>query len=286
MLTVLENVDYQPEADQPDNISHRKIIGKSAPMQTIVEVINPTIVGDGMANEIPIGRSVDCGDQYSLNDDEDEFSSIGGFEPSLNDKMKNVLKELLGNERVKLNLSRSLNEDDQSGKEEDEFDDDDVDGNIRRSDKFNDNFILQFGNSDVKSDECDTNKNFSLSTNPIAVVSVDCTTAHSTLVYQNPNVDFHDDFQSDKIIAEKLSEKDEKLKEKLLSELHVNDGRKIRKDDDNETADSGAGGTAEMQDDESFHEVSAVETATIMTESSKSTNNGKKKKRKGKNKKK
>ncbi|XP_037911493.1 protein lap4 isoform X5 [Hermetia illucens] len=52
--------------------------------------------------------------------------SYGEHELSLNDKMKNVLQELLENERVKLNLSRSLIENDSSDPEEEEDDDDEM----------------------------------------------------------------------------------------------------------------------------------------------------------------
>lgn len=75
----------------------------STTLQTIVEVINPILVGDGTANEIAVSRM--------LNDDLSLPSFNVDDELSLNDKMKNVLKELKENEKVRLSLSRSMEED-------------------------------------------------------------------------------------------------------------------------------------------------------------------------------
>lgn len=119
----------------------------SVPLQTIVEVINPILCGDGTANNITIGRSNDDfsyqsydGEQYQQHDyqrgydDDDEYEVVqrrrlngggrsgGGFELSINDKMKNVLKELKSNERVRRSLSRSM-EDEELGSEEEEDED-------------------------------------------------------------------------------------------------------------------------------------------------------------------
>lgn len=68
-------------------------------LQTIVEVVNPMLSGDGTAQEIPIANIDD--ENFSFDDDQ---------ELSLNDKMKNVLKELKENEKVRLSLSRSMDE--------------------------------------------------------------------------------------------------------------------------------------------------------------------------------
>ncbi|XP_017079671.2 protein lap4 isoform X13 [Drosophila eugracilis] len=94
---------------------------------TIVEVLNPVIGGDGSARTIHVSGSLPF--------DEDDFeqgavavlrsetfvlpgAACGGrSELSLNAKMKTVLEELLENERVKLNLQKSL-----EGEEEDDED--------------------------------------------------------------------------------------------------------------------------------------------------------------------
>lgn len=117
----------------------------SSNLQTIVEVVNPMLCGDGIATEITIGRSDDStfasfeadNEAEDNNDDDDVDEDDGvvvlrkksGFELSINDKMKNVLKELKQNEKVRLSLSRSMdgedNDDDDVDVEEDDDDDDD-----------------------------------------------------------------------------------------------------------------------------------------------------------------
>lgn len=103
---------------------------------TIVEVLNPVIGGDGSARTIqvsgtPFDRDIlleqPVGAASLLHSETFVLSSEGGgegggggkSEMSLNAKMKNVLEELLENERVKLNLQKSLEE-----HSEDEDDDD------------------------------------------------------------------------------------------------------------------------------------------------------------------
>lgn len=81
-------------------------------LQTIVEVVNPILVGDGSATEIAVGRMTN--DDLSLPSfdvDEEVEVDEDGLELSLNDKMKNVLKELKENEKVRLSWSRSMEED-------------------------------------------------------------------------------------------------------------------------------------------------------------------------------
>lgn len=89
-------------------------------LQTIVEVVNPMLAGDGTAKEITIGRSNDDASLPSFDvvesgvDDDDgqhEDSVVYRRELSINDKMKNVLAELKENEKVRLSLSRSMDED-------------------------------------------------------------------------------------------------------------------------------------------------------------------------------
>lgn len=80
-------------------------------LQTIVEVVNPMLSGDGTATEIAIGRTKDDASLPSFDDEDDEDDEHDGVvyrrELSLNDKMKDVLAELKSNEKVRLSLSRS-----------------------------------------------------------------------------------------------------------------------------------------------------------------------------------
>lgn len=243
---------------------HPHTVGSST-MQTIVEVVNPVISGDGSANKIAIGRSSDC--QYSSLDDDDVDNADGRPELSLNDKMKNVLQELLEDDRVKMNLSRSL-----TGKAVDIDDDDDLEEFIDQENRTtNGNFNETFA---IMSDELDANRNVCNDDDEKTDGghgNDDGTNSNldDCQVYINPSAEvyFNESFAPSN---EKLSEEDEKLKEKLLSELHVDEMRTANNDANN-------------QDDESLHEV----LETVLTETGKSTNNsGKKKKKKGKNKKK
>lgn len=110
--------------------------------QTIVEVLNPVIGGDGNARTIQVS-----GTPYDPDELLEQQAAGGGgaaaatlllhsetfvlpadsakSELSLNAKMKNVLEELLENERVKLNLQKSLEEEED---EEDAYDDVNEDG--------------------------------------------------------------------------------------------------------------------------------------------------------------
>lgn len=238
----------------------------SSTMQTIVEVVNPVISGDGSANKITIGRSSDC--QYSsLDDGDDTDDGDGRHELSLSDKMKNVLQELLEDDRVKMNLSRSL-----IGKTVDIDDDEDLDEFIDQENRTtNGNFNKSFATHliDEDADELDTNKNVCNEDKTDGTDDGKNSNLDDCQVYINPSAEvyFNESFLP---TNEKLSEEDEKLKEKLLSELHVDEMRTANNDANN-------------QDDESLQEV----LETVLTETGKSTNNsGKKKKKKGKNKKK
>ncbi|XP_065371151.1 protein lap4 isoform X3 [Calliphora vicina] len=101
--------------------------------QSIVEVVNPLITGEGQVQRIAFSRSHHSEYPSFDNDDEDvgdeeDFEKLPASlqvlrsetfvlpaqkerkELSLNAKMKNVLEELLENERVKYNLQKSLEE--------------------------------------------------------------------------------------------------------------------------------------------------------------------------------
>uniref|UniRef100_A0A1A9W4H0 Uncharacterized protein n=1 Tax=Glossina brevipalpis TaxID=37001 RepID=A0A1A9W4H0_9MUSC len=108
--------------------------------QRIVEVVNPLIAGDGQVQSIIVSRSEHS--EYPSFDRDDEvmlpppisphilrsetFVLPTNVEPkqcdelSLNAKMKNVLEELLENERVKYNLQKSLEQDEDEDEDEDE----------------------------------------------------------------------------------------------------------------------------------------------------------------------
>lgn len=112
-------------------------------LQTIVEVVNPVIFGDGDTNEIATSRGPDSLEEsfYSGN----PIPSLRKKpELSLNAKMKNVLQELVENERVKLRLSQSIDEDDEDA--DDSEDDEDYEENLDKNqstsffDSYYDNF--------------------------------------------------------------------------------------------------------------------------------------------------
>lgn len=87
---------------------------RTTSIQTIVEVVNPLLAGDGTATEIAIGKSANVDiSNLGFDDDDDDIDSVEVVyrnEMSLNDKMKNVLRELKENEKVRLSLSRSMEE--------------------------------------------------------------------------------------------------------------------------------------------------------------------------------
>ncbi|XP_021694622.1 protein lap4 isoform X10 [Aedes aegypti] len=104
------------------------------PLQTIVEVVNPAVSGgDGQINDIIIGRyNDDCAeDSFASASSPSTFSASAsrfsyeeGRYESINDKMKNVLRELKQNEKVRLNLSKSMTEEElaeQEGDEDEEY---------------------------------------------------------------------------------------------------------------------------------------------------------------------
>lgn len=107
----------------PDDFINANVFVKCTPgviegrppsnLQTIVEVVNPLLSGDGTATEIAIGRTNDDTSLPSFDDDDEHDGVVYRREISLNDKMKNVLKELKENEKVRLSLSRSMDDEDE-----------------------------------------------------------------------------------------------------------------------------------------------------------------------------
>ena len=97
---------HDDEENENDEIEY------SNQINTIVQVVNPLLVGDGAATEIAIGHSDDLS---SFNNELEDYGDGITYrqELSLNDKMKNVLKELKQNEKVRLSWSRSMEEEDE-----------------------------------------------------------------------------------------------------------------------------------------------------------------------------
>ncbi|KRK04396.1 protein lap4 isoform X22 [Drosophila yakuba] len=116
---------------KPTPLSLHQTLAKET---TIVEVLNPVIGGDGSARTIHVSGGLpfeeDAFEQGAVAVLRSETFVLPGAagggrsELSLNAKMKTVLEELLENERVKLNLQKSL-----EGEEEQDDDDDDDDEN-------------------------------------------------------------------------------------------------------------------------------------------------------------
>ncbi|KAH8359318.1 hypothetical protein KR093_005743 [Drosophila rubida] len=128
-----------------ESVSSGKVRIKAAPLTlhqtlaketTIVEVLNPIIGGDGNARTIQVSGTPFDHDELMgqgatalLHSETFVLPTGGKSELSLNAKMKNVLEELLENERVKLNLQKSLEEHSDEEKDIDDGDgDDDDDG--------------------------------------------------------------------------------------------------------------------------------------------------------------
>ncbi|XP_017846461.1 protein lap4 isoform X9 [Drosophila busckii] len=108
---------------KPAALSMHQTLAKET---TIVEVLNPVIGGDGSARTIQVS-GISFEDDYELGEGgsavlrSETFVLPSGSkksELSLNAKMKNVLEELLENERVKLNLQKSLEEHSEDEEEE------------------------------------------------------------------------------------------------------------------------------------------------------------------------
>lgn len=256
-------------------------------LQTIVEVVNPVIAGHGIAHSISIGRLADDGSYPSMDDypsnlahdddddhEQEEFESheeqcasasddefiyyeqhSDQHELSLNDKMKNVLQELLTNERVQLSWSRSVTEDDAKVVDSDTEDNDEVDTAQNNGNPI-DRSVSRMHHYDREDDnQFDSNRNF-------GHLEAECQ------VYQNPGADAN--FQAEQYTpSEQLSAADAELKTRLLSELEVIDAPQH----------------LDRVDIESHQQVLDVK-GTADSSGNRSTNGKKKKKNKGKNKKK
>jgi hypothetical protein len=113
-----DDILYLNSSTDPSDYFNANSTPQTRTLETIVEVVNPILVGDGIAQEIAVGRVAN--DDLSLpsfNVDDDDEEEL---ELSLSDKMKNVLKELRENEKVRLSWSRSM--EDESLKEQEDGD--------------------------------------------------------------------------------------------------------------------------------------------------------------------
>lgn len=212
-------------------------------MQTIVEVVNPLISGQGYANTIAVGRSNDESSypSFDVNDDdnvaETNYDSLDTYntasELSLSDKMKNVLQELVKNERVRLSFSQSISEGEDSDSEQNDTDDDA--NEPLKHDSSDDESATPINAPPTANDERTTEE-----ANGNAVIaqlsSVDTNSNSNNddiqnanvddFIYKNPNFLMADDeidtaANTSQQITGTRNERDEKLKEKLLAELNV-----------------------------------------------------------------
>lgn len=323
----------------------------SQPLQTIVEVVNPLITGEGYANRIAVGHTFDptypsfnASDNGNIADD--EYDSFNAYNPSdglsLNDKMKNVLQELVTNERVRLSFSQSITEDD--NEESDDANPDDTDEDEHEPlqlDEFDGGVTVtaqslpepngNIGTAEViarvisllpavavdTSDEINTESIIAAGIDEPSVPNKDIENANvvvqqhkrdamldvdDNIVYENPNFLASSCEIDDTSRRLHTNERNEKLKEKLLSELNIDEKRNVipaavelvdevvdvaakvinkeRLDEDNDGDD----------DDGPSEATTSTETSTRSTTASKTTAStgasGKRKKRKSKAKKK
>lgn len=203
-------------------------------MQTIVEVVNPLISGDGHANKIAVGRATDCSypsfdehDQAHANDG--EFDSLDATyntanAMSLSDRMKNVLQELKENERVKLSFSQSISDSDNDSDTKNDTDDE------------NDPLSADDDDDDDGDDgitipkRTEQNGNLAITTTfderPDIGINADMKNAN-VFVYENPNFLMAGDEERNVGTSLQITvpiprnEREDKLKEKLLSEMNV-----------------------------------------------------------------
>lgn len=248
---------------QPSNVID---VAESTQMQTIVEVVNPLVSGQGYANTIAVGGSNDDGsypsfdpsnDDGNVNAPELNYDSLDVYntasELSLSDKMKNVLQELVKNERVRLSFSQSISEGEDTDSEQNDTDDDA--NEPLKHDSSDDESVIPIRPS-IESTVTEENGN--AAGTAAAVVVAAATTAADGLIAQLNIVDTvasdsgnNDDIKNANIIDDDFiltnpnflsagdeidastsqqqtttattarNERDEKIKEKLLAELNV-----------------------------------------------------------------
>lgn len=283
MVTVCANSTEETfvlQPTDPDDFINANVFVKYTPsiidgrphsnLQTIVEVVNPMFAGDGTAKEIAIGGANDDGSLPSFDVDvgDDESEEYDGVvyrrELSINDKMKNVLAELKENEKVRLSLSRSMDEDEEDMDDGEEATDasasyEEKTGSIGTVFMVRERLINDF--YDHQDPESSANQTFTVDT-------IDFAGDSQATVYANPGID---EFLANEIRhAQAEGEAVKARKEMLTLDLtQANDEPNEHNDDDDEDTTTPA------------------ETPTTPTSSlGANVNGGKKKRKKNKNKKK
>lgn len=248
-LTAVQH--HQPSSSAPDGSGGAN---DDAGMQTIVEVVNPLISGQGYAHTIAVGHSdgnsypsfdqnndADATAEANL-DSFDTYNTASGL--SLSDKMKNVLQELVKNERVRLSFSQSISDGDEDSDSERNDTDDDANEPLKHDSSDDESTNVpsaimtttttakiiaevpptpeENGNAVIAQlnivDEHDDSGNNDDRKNANIIDDVD-------FIYKNPNFLMADDeiatTSQPNAANVQRNERDEKLKKKLLSELKV-----------------------------------------------------------------
>lgn len=236
-------------------------------LQTIVEVVNPMLSGDGTAKEIAIGRANDDASLPSFDveagDDDEHDGVVYRRELSINDKMKNVLRELKENEKVRLSLSRSMDEEEDEELVE-------SDANISYEEKTGSIGTVFMVRERLINDFYD-HQDADNSENPnFQHESMETADNTQATVYANPSVD---EFLANEIRhAQATSESDSSLKaRKETLTLNLDQTTNEQENDD-------------VDDDEDTATTDTPTSPTILSNAN--VNGGKKKRKKNKNKKK
>lgn len=201
-----------------------------------VEVVSPLVLGDGSVSYIQSYETTTTEVRpikFRLADNNN--SSGSGNRLSLNDKMKNVLVELLENEKVKLNRSLSMTDSDLEGPavDDDDEDDDDFVDSDEHDQRNNNSSSYKTTNTvfivreklindyyDYESEQCQVFEN------PNASFDIETTTTETT---SSTTTSFKDQENNN-------SEEDLLLKQKIINELNVS-GAQNKDNDDNEEED-------------------------------------------------
>lgn len=235
-------------------------------MQTIVEVVNPLIAGQGYANTIAVGHH-SGGDVDGPNPSfdpsiyaaESNYDSLDAYktasEMSLSDKMKNVLKELVKNERVRLSFSQSLSDGDGDSDSEQNDTDNDANEPLKHDSSDDDESTIPPASAITVSTETATEAPSVITAIETAAMAAAATVAapvteengnaviaqlnivdehhdssnndknaniiDNDFIFQNPNFVDEIDVRTVPQSSSVRNERNEKLKEKLLSELEV-----------------------------------------------------------------
>lgn len=232
-------------------------------MQTIVEVVNPLIAGQGYANTIAVGHHSGGGDVDGANPSfdpsiyaaESNYDSLDAYktasEMSLSDKMKNVLQELVKNERVRLSFSQSLSDGDGDSDSEQNDTDNDANEPLKHDSSDDESTVPPASAAITVSTETATEAPMVITAIETAAATVAAPVAEENgnaviaqlnivdehhdssnndknaniidndFIFQNPNFVDEIDVRTVPQSSSVRNERNEKLKEKLLSELEV-----------------------------------------------------------------